>query len=116
MWTLNLINNNNNIEYSILPENLYNFDETGFAMNIIATSRIITSCKVYGNPRLLQPGNHEWVITIETIDATGKIFSPYIIFKAKEPELQGAWFKDLSTGWRLDKSDNEWTTDEIGIK
>jgi hypothetical protein len=101
-------------EYGMQPEDLYNFDETGFSMGIIATLRVITSREVYGNPKLLQPGNREWVTAIEAVSAIGESLPPYIIFKAKD--LQDAWFKGLPTGWRLNKSDNGWTTDEIGIK
>lgn len=30
------------MEYGILDEDIYNFDETGFAMGLIATARVIT--------------------------------------------------------------------------
>jgi hypothetical protein len=102
------------MEYGIQPDDIYNFDETGFAMGLIATTKVITSREIYGRPKLLQPGNREWVTAIEAVSATGWSLPTYIIFKAKE--LQDAWFDDLPEGWRLDKSQNGWTTDEIGIK
>jgi hypothetical protein len=30
------------IDYGILDDDIYNFDETGFAMGIIATARVVT--------------------------------------------------------------------------
>jgi hypothetical protein len=39
----------------------------------------------------------------------------YIIFKAKA-YIQEGWFDTLPDDWRLDISDNGWTTDKIGIK
>jgi hypothetical protein len=83
-------------EHGILLEDIYNFNETGFTMGLIATMKVITSCKVDGDPKLLQPGNYEWVTSIETICTTGESLPSYIIFKGKE--LQDAWFKDLPPG------------------
>jgi hypothetical protein len=101
-------------EYGFLPEDIYNFDETGFAMGLIATTRVITSSDYYGRAKLLQPGNKAWVTAIEAITATGDCLPPYIIFKGVR--LQEAWFESLPPGWRLDTSANGWTTDEITFK
>jgi hypothetical protein len=58
-------------EYGILPEDIYNFDETGFAMGLCATAKVITGSDRYARPKLLQPGNREWVTVIEAINSTG---------------------------------------------
>ncbi len=34
-------------KYGIQPEDIYNFDETGFAMGIIATSKVLLSNFIY---------------------------------------------------------------------
>lgn len=47
-------------EYGILTEDIYNFDETGFAMGIIATAKVVTEIGAKGRPRHIQPGNREW--------------------------------------------------------
>ncbi|EED24197.1 conserved hypothetical protein [Talaromyces stipitatus ATCC 10500] len=75
-------------QYGILPEDIYNFDETGFAMGVCATAKVITGSDRYARPKLLQPGNREWVTAIEATN---------------------------STGWAL-PSDNGWTTDQIGLE
>jgi hypothetical protein len=41
------------LKYSILPEDIYNFDETGFAMGLYATAKVITESDRYGRPNLL---------------------------------------------------------------
>jgi hypothetical protein len=41
------------IDYGILDNNIYNFDETGFAMGIIATAKVVTLSKNMGKPVIL---------------------------------------------------------------
>jgi hypothetical protein len=103
------------LEYGILPEDIYNFDETGFAMGLCATAKVITGSDRYSRPHLLQPGNREWVTAIESVNAMGWALPSYIIFKAKA-YIQEGWFDTLPDDWRLDISNNGWTTDEIGMK
>ncbi|RFU24552.1 hypothetical protein B7463_g11787, partial [Scytalidium lignicola] len=46
-------------QYSILDEDIYNFDKTGFAMGIIAITKVVISSDTFGKPPLIQPGNRE---------------------------------------------------------
>ncbi|EED16242.1 transposon, putative [Talaromyces stipitatus ATCC 10500] len=87
-------------KYGILPEDIYNFDETGFAMGLCATAK---------------PGNREWVTAIEAINSTGWALPSYIIFKAKKYTRLG-WFEDLPDDWRINISDNGWTIDKIELE
>ena len=57
------------LQYGIIPEDIYNFDET--AMGLIATARVVTKAGTDSQKPLLQPGNHEWVTVIESINALG---------------------------------------------
>ncbi|EED18891.1 pogo transposable element, putative [Talaromyces stipitatus ATCC 10500] len=102
-------------EYGILPEDIYNFDETGFAMGLCATAKIITGSDRYARPKLLQPGNREWVTAIEATNSTGWALPSYVIFKAKQYTRLG-WFEDLPSDWRINISENGWTTDKIGLE
>jgi hypothetical protein len=102
------------LQYGIVPEDIYNFDETGFAMGLCATAKVITSGDQYGRPKLLQPGNREWVTVIEAVNSMGWALPPYIIFKAAK-YLQEGWFETLPTNWKLNISENGWTTDKIGM-
>jgi hypothetical protein len=44
-------------KYGILDEDIYNFDETGFQMGVIATAKVVTGADRAGRPRPVQPGN-----------------------------------------------------------
>ncbi|EED15456.1 hypothetical protein TSTA_048960 [Talaromyces stipitatus ATCC 10500] len=79
-------------DYGILPEDIYNFDETGFAMGLCATAKVITR-----------------------INSIGWALPSYIIFKAKKYTRLG-WFEDLPDDWKINISDNRWTTDKIGLE
>ena len=54
-------------------------------MNVL-TAKVITGSDRYARPKLLQPGNREWVTAIEATNSTGWAIPipPYIIFKAKK--------------------------------
>ena len=102
-------------ENGIQPEDIYNFDETGFAMGLIATAKVITRAEYYGRRSLRQPGNREWVTSIECVNSTGFVLPPCIIFKSTTYQ-QYAWFDDIPDDWRIEISKNGWTTDEIGLR
>ena len=101
--------------YGILPDDIYNFDETGFAMGLVSTAKVVTRAEYYGRRSVLQPGNREWVTTVETINALGWYLPPLIIFKGKR--YIESWFcSDLPDDWRFEVSPNGWTNDEIGLR
>jgi hypothetical protein len=101
-------------ENGIQAEDIYNFDETGFAMGLIANQKVVTRADLYGRRRLLQPGNREWVTAIEAICADGYLLPPCVIFKGKV--AIAGWFNNLPKDWRFEVSNNGWTTDEIGLR
>ena len=102
------------LQYGIDPDDIYNFDETGFAMGLTATAKVITRREYYGRRSLLQPGNREWVTAIECINAAGWALPPCIIFKGKV--FLESWFEGLPSNWRFEVSPNGWTSDEIGLR
>jgi hypothetical protein len=102
------------LENGIDPDDIYNFDETGFAMGLIATAKVITRAEYYGRRSLLQPGNREWVTSIECTGASGFCLPPMIIFKATS--FTHGWFQDTPKDWQFEISPNGWTSDEIGLR
>src|SRR5450432_1678099 len=46
-------------KYRILEEDIYNFDEAGFIMGVIATAKVVTSTESRNRPKTTQPGNRE---------------------------------------------------------
>jgi hypothetical protein len=102
-------------KHGIQDEDMYNFDETGFAVGLIVTTKVVTRSNMPGRPHLIQPGQREWVTTIECIGSTGFSGPTCINFKGKV-HIQG-WFEelDLPHDWRIEVSANGWTTDQIGL-
>ncbi|BCS24404.1 uncharacterized protein APUU_40848A [Aspergillus puulaauensis] len=100
----------------ILPDDIYNFDETGFAMGLIATARVVARRDMPGKPYLIQPGNREWVTIIECINTRGWAIPSTIIFKGKV-YIEG-WYSEqrIPGDWHIEVSKNGWTTDEIGLR
>ncbi|EED11891.1 conserved hypothetical protein [Talaromyces stipitatus ATCC 10500] len=84
-------------------------------MGLCATAKVITGSDRYTWPKLLQPGDREWVTAIEAVNSTGWALPSYIIFKAKKYMWLG-WFEDLPANWIINISDNGWTTDKIGLE
>ena len=104
------------MQHGITLDDIYNFDETGYAMGLVATAKVVTRAEMTGRPFLVQPGNREWVTSIECINALGWALPPCIIFKGKV-HIEG-WYQDeaIPHDWRIEVSPNGWTTDEIGLQ
>jgi hypothetical protein len=100
-------------ENGIQPEDIYNFDETGFAMCLISAQKVGTRAEYYGRRSILQPGNRECATAIETICSDGYSLPPCIIFKG-QVYIAGWSESNLSGDRRIEISNNGWTTDEIG--
>jgi hypothetical protein len=90
-------------------------DETGFARSLVATAKVATKAEIVGRPFLVQPGNCEWVTSINCVNTMGWALLPCVIFKGKV-HLEG-WYEDnaLPRDRRIEVSANGWTTDEIGL-
>jgi len=114
-------------KYGIVTEDIYNFDETGFQMGVIATVKVVTQTKrststrprsartKSGRPKVIQPGNRNWVTVIEGINASGWALPPTIIFEGKVH--QSSWYRaGIPHDWVIGLSENGWTNDELGYK
>jgi hypothetical protein len=58
-------------KYGVTEEDIFNFDETGFQMGVILTSKVITTLDRKGRLRTRQLGNRKWVTAIEAVNAKG---------------------------------------------
>jgi len=103
-------------KYGIQEEDIYNFDEAGFLMGVIATAKVVTSSQSRNRPTAAQPGNREWVSIIQGINSYGWSIPPFIIFKGGNH--LSAWYEDsgLPRDWVITLSENGWTTNEIGYQ
>jgi hypothetical protein len=102
-------------EHGIHEDDIWNFDETGFAMGLCTTSKVITAAERSERPRTVIQGNREWVTIIECIGSSGCHIPPLIILKGKEQ--QATWYQEptLPQEWKIATSPNGWTTDAIGL-
>ena len=93
------------MQHGIALKDIYNFNETGYAMGLVATAKVVTRADLAGKPCLFQAGNREWVTSIECIGSTGYVLPLCIIFKGKV-HIQG-WYEDeaLPDNWRIEVSD-----------
>src|SRR5699024_4793673 len=92
------------MQHGIALEDIYNFDETGYAMGLVATAKVVTRADMVSRPLLIQPGNREWVTSIECVNSTEWALPPCIIFKGKV-HIKG-WYQDkaLLKDWRIELS------------
>lgn len=103
-------------EYHIHPNDVYNFDESGFQLGDSGKTKVVTSTEFSENPSIVTYDNREWVTAIECIGAAGQVLSPYIIFKSRL--LMDSWFENLEgqENWRFDYSPEGWTNNEIAVR
>jgi hypothetical protein len=89
------------MKYGIQPDDIWNFDETGFIMGKIQPKKVVTTAERRGRPKLVQPGNREWVTGIEAVSAEGQSIPPFIIVKGKK-HLR-SWYEGstLPVDWLL---------------
>jgi hypothetical protein len=89
-------------ENGITWDDIYNFDESGFAMGVSATTKFTTQSLNTGLRGVLQAGNRERVTVIETICASGRALPPYVIFKGRKYMVR--CFDNLPKQWALNVS------------
>jgi hypothetical protein len=106
------------LEYGILDDDTYNFDETGFAMGMATagSSKVATTASV-GRATVIQPGSRKWTTTVECVDGCGRTIPPFIIIEGKV-HLE-TWYRDnpdLPPNWKIAISENGWTNNELGLE
>lgn len=101
-------------KYGITDNDIYNFDETGFQMGVIATAKVVTGSEQRHRPKAVQPRDREWVTVIQGANAQGWALPPFIIFAGTYHS--SAWYEDdRPADWAISLSENGWTTNEIGL-
>ncbi|SYW81915.1 uncharacterized protein UHO2_00412 [Ustilago hordei] len=103
-------------KYGILPENLFNMDETGFLIGQSQCQYIIVPRENGKNQCFRsQPGNWETITVIECIGAQGTKPPPMVIFQGKK-HMQG-WYHNHTAAkdWVFATSQNGWTNNELAL-
>ena len=67
-------------EYKIIPENMYNMDESGFSIGEIQPVKCIINAQIREQFQA-KPGHQEWVTSVECICADRTALPSLIIFK-----------------------------------
>ena len=101
--------------YGVHPDDVHNFDETGFQMGVIGSMKVVTGSERRVRPDLVQPGDREWVTAIASICAAGYAIPPFIIYKGRVHI--SAWYEeaDIPRNWKISVSENGWTNNNLGL-
>ena len=78
-------------EHKIEPLNIYNMDESGFAIGDIEASQHIIDTEIHQKFQA-KPGRQAWITAVECICTDGSFIPPLIIFKGKK--LSHQWISD----------------------
>jgi hypothetical protein len=100
------------LEHAIQPDDILNFDETGYRIGTAGDQTIVT---FHPDRRSTLPNdtNHEHITLTETISAGGWVIPPVIIISGVL-HLQH-YFQDLPDGYLLAVSDSGYTNNEISL-
>ncbi|KAG7001283.1 hypothetical protein FocnCong_v013165 [Fusarium oxysporum f. sp. conglutinans] len=103
-------------KYGIRSDDIWNFDETGFLIGMIASGMVVTGTDRRGRPKSVQPGNREWITVIQAINAAGWAIQPFIIGGGQYHLAN--WYREsnLPGDWAIATSQNGWTDNEIGLE
>jgi hypothetical protein len=102
-------------EHGIHEDDIWNFDETDFAMGLCSTAKVITAVERSERPHRVIQGNREWVTIIESVSSKGVSILPIVILKGANQ--QATWYQEskLPSTWWIATSENGWTIDTIGL-
>jgi hypothetical protein len=101
-------------EYDIELGNLYNMDESGFAIGDVEASQRIINATIRQRFQA-KPGRQEWVTAIECVCADGTSLPPLIIFKGEN--LSRQWIPaSIHNHWRFGCNTKGWTSNVHGLQ
>jgi DDE superfamily endonuclease len=102
-------------EFNISIENIYNMDESRFAIGTIERSVTIINSEIRTRLQRANPGRQEWVTSVECICADGTALLPLIIFKAEN--LSHEWIPaDTPQDWAFSCNSKGWTSNQHGLE
>ena len=100
--------------YKIDKSNIYNMDETGFAIGSMESTRVIVDSTIRTRWQA-NPGRQEWVTVVECIGTDGMVLEPLVIFKGKN--LSSQWIpKSLNGNWCFGATSKGWTSNHHGVE
>ncbi len=102
-------------KYSIVDNDIYNFDKTGFIIGIIFAGMVVTTSDSCRKAKLTQPGNCEWATVIQGVNAIGQAIPLFIILAAQY--YLANWYTkcNLLANQRIATTDNSQTTNIVSL-
>jgi len=79
-------------EHGIHEDDIWYFDEIGFAMGLCTASGVITAVECSERQCTVIQGNREWVTIIKCTGSNGCSIPPVVILKGKEH--QASWYQE----------------------
>ena len=102
------------LENSYLPDDIYNFDETGFSLGTSRSTRVLTNSK-RKTPNKTIPGRQEWITVIESVSAGGRALPPLLLYTGEYTNT--GWIPTSTpVDWRFSSTSKGWTSDTIGYE
>ena len=101
-------------------DNIYNWDEKGFVMGLMACMKRIMSLEALESGRIIhasQDGSREFLFLLACICADGTALPPALIYKGDSGSFQDTWLED----WKPTKmahfavTPNGWSCDVLGL-
>jgi hypothetical protein len=99
------------VQYGIIDDDIYNFDETGFQLGASNTAKVLTRADRCGRPIVAQPSNTDWVTIIEAVNCQGWALLAKVIFPRKV--YLSSWYEyGVPANWKIGVSKKGWTDDD----
>ncbi|KAL2887392.1 hypothetical protein HOO65_050513 [Ceratocystis lukuohia] len=103
-------------KYGIRSDDIYNFDETGFVMGMIASGIVVTGSARCSKPKSVQPGNWKWITVVQVINGEGWSTPPFIIGVGQYHLANCCRESDPLGDWAIATTQNGWTDNETGLE
>ena len=103
-------------KYSILDNDTYNFNKTGFIIGQISIGAVITALDRLGRLKQVQLGNREQTTVIQGVNAKGQAILPFVIFQASNYLLNQYKEEDLPHDQVVRVSENGQTINKLSFK
>ena len=101
-------------DYNITSENMYNMDESGFAIGTIEATQVIINTNIRQQFQA-HPGRQEWVTCVECICANGTAIPSLVIFRGEN--LVNQWIPaSVSSTWMFSCNSKGWTSNKHGLE
>jgi len=102
-------------KFRINPQNIYNMDESGFAIGSSQGACVIINAQLRSQFQA-QPGRQEWVTVLECIGGDGSVIDPLVIFRGTNLNTEWLVPGQLTAGWRFSATRRGWTSDIHGLE